>query len=695
MNKDEQSRLIYSGKYPLPLEAATKKSYKILIFRSSVKYGKIESIKTPELPENYYILGHDDIPGRKDFIIDGFKIPVLARDIVNYIGEPILIILGSETKTLQNIHKSIEITYQEIEEEQTAFSSRSISIGDADDKFLLSHKVVTGKMRTPRRIINKKLPVGAFTKRESDSLTIHTSALWGKDLRDNISSICNLESSKIKIISPNITGEDEDVLIDNYFSAAFTSISSSAIKKNVLFALTPNEQYLYSSNDYGLSGTWKMAFDKNNKLLGIKVEITLDCGAYPVFIQEKVLRILHGVTSMYKYKNIKVSVTAIKSSKPPVGITNGLYLGEALFFSELLISKIVKETGDDQYLWRKNNILKKGNKNNTMAIIKNELPLHDMLMNIAKTSDFLRKNSSINLSLKRKNKRIALTGKKGIGISTGYNGNSFISNDKDLMGHSIGLKLDRDGIVDIMVSCKLRNLELLTIWEDMISDILDIKTSNISFHIDDTSEHEDSSPNIENKNITSLTGLLKQCCEEIKVRRFKDPLPIMQTKISRRTSSVIWDPVKWVGEPFKNSSYGACAMEVEVDKKSLSILIKEIWIEIEAGQVIHKQSLINSIHREVLSTIKWLIGEEPLFEDGEFRLSQCYNRIKSKSKPKVNISIHEAGKGKSKPKSIGSLIRNLLPGAFIQSINQALGANINYFPVTKERVFKELKKDEI
>lgn len=693
MNKNEQSRLIYSGKYPLPLEAATKKSYKILILRSRIKYGLIESIKTPEIPENYYILGYKDIPGRKDFIIDGFKIPVLARDYVNYIGEPILIILGSETKTLENIHKNIEVIYKELKAEDITYFSRAVSIGDADGKFLLSNKIVTGKMGTPARIINKKLPVGSFTKRESDSLTIHTSALWGKDLRDNISSICNLESNKVKIVSPNITGEDEDVLLDNYYSSAFTSISSSAIKKNVFYALTPNEQYQYSSNDYGLTGTWKMAFDKNNKLLGIKVEITLDCGAYPVFLQEKVLRILHGVTSMYKFKNIDVSVTAVKSNKPPVGITNGLYLGEALFFSELLISKIVKETGDDQFLWRKNNILKKGNKNNTMAIIKNELPLYDMLVNIANTSDFLRKNSSINLSLKRKDKRIALTGKKGIGISTGYNGNSFISNDKDLMGHSIGLKLDRDGIVDIMVSCKLRNLELLTIWEDMVSDILDIKTSDITFHIDDTSEHEDSSPNIDNKNITSLTGLLKQCCEEIKVRRFKDPLPIIQTKVSRRTSSVIWDPEKWIGDPFKNSSYGTCAMEVEVDKKSLSIIIKEIWIEIEAGQVIHKQSLINSIHREILSTINWLIGEEPLFEDGEFKLSQCYNRIKIKSKPNVNISLHDSGKGK--PKSIGSLIRNILPGAFIQSVNQALGANINFFPITRERVFKELKKDEI
>lgn len=691
MNKTDQSKLIYSGKYPLPLEAATKKSYKILLFRSSIEYGLIKSIKIPELPDNFYIFSSKDLKGRYHILIDGAKIPVLAENEVNYIGEPILILLGPNSKQLNTICKKIEITYEELPKKKEIFFSKSVDIGDSNKLFLTAHKIVTGRMNTPTRVVKKKLPIGAFTKRESDSYIVHTSSIWPKDLRDNISAICNTEKESIKIITPNNTGEDEDSLIDNYYSSIYTTLCSSIIKKNILHSCTPKEEYLYSSNDYGLKGSWKMAFNKDNNLLGIKVLISLDCGAYPVFVREKVLRILHGITSFYKHKNIFITVDAVKSNRPPVGVVNTLYLSDALFFAELIVSKIIKETNSDQLKWRESQILRKGHKNNTLTIIKSDLPLFDMLKQIGDMSDFSRKNSSINLALSRKTKRIGITSKKGIGLSLGYNGNSFISNDKSLMAHSINIQLNRDEKVDLRISCRLRNLEILTIWSDIISNILNVDSENITFHSEDSSTLEDSSPNIENKNIMNLTGLIKQCCEEIKIRRFKDPLPISQIKTGRRTSSQIWNPERWIGDPFKNSSYGSCVMEVEIDKRSLNIVIKEIWLILDVGQIIHKTSIVNAVNREIINTIDWLQNSSPSFIDGQLDSFYFFNRSKSKNRPKVNITFNETGKSRS----VGSLIKNLLPGAYIQGVNQALGSNFNFFPIDRQMIFKEIKKDEV
>lgn len=690
MNKTDQCKLIYSGKYPLPLEVTTKKSYKILIFRSLVERGIISNIEIPDLPENYYIIRSEDLPGRKELTIHGEKIPLLAKDSVNYKGEPILIIVGPESKILKEIHKRIQVEYEIIEESNEIFFSKNIEIGEVKDLFKTSHKIVTGRMKTPNRIISKKLPTGAFTKKEADNFTVHTSSIWLKDLRDNISSICQIEADKIKIISPTVTGESEDTLIDNYYSSLYSTIASSLLKKNVYHLLSPEEQYQFTSNDYGLKGNWKIAFDSEDKLLATQVDVIIDCGAYPVFSEEKVCRVIHGITSMYKQRNILINVIAVKSNKPPVGYVSGLYLPEAQFFAEILINKIIKETKSDQLSWRELNILKKGNKNNTMSIIKNNLPIFDMLQMAAKESDFSRKNSSINLLLNRKKNRLNLTNKKGVGISIGYNGNSYISNSKNLMSHSLNLQLNRDNRVDLKVSCRITNMELISIWEDIISSNLDIESSNISIHTEDSSELLDSSPNLESKNINNLTPLLKQCCEEIKVRRFKDPLPISQTKVARRSSSLIWDINKWKGNPFKNSAYGSCVIEVEVDKNSLSIVIKEIWLILDVGKILHRSSIINSINREVMSVSKWLQHTEPNFESGVFSSSYRYNRDNSKIKPKINLTFIEEGKSKS----VDSLIKSLLPGAYIQAVNQALGSNINSFPLSKEIVYKELIKDE-
>lgn len=696
MNKAEHTKLIYSGKYPLPLDTATKKSYKILIYRSLIPSGIIEQIDLPELPENYHIIRGKDLKNRNNFKLNRVRIPILASEKVNYIGEPILIILGSEMVVLKSIYKKISIIYKRTENAvEEIFYSRTVEIGNHNEDTVIPHKTTSGTIKTPNRAVCNKSLHGSFTKRDSDTLINYSSTLWESHLRDNIAHICGINSSRIKIITPTITGETEHPILDSFRSSFFTAISASIIKKNVLYSPTPEDQFLFSSKIYGLLVDWKIKYNIDNKVIGIVLNVTLNCGAYPIFVKEKVLRIIHGLTSFYKHRNIIMNVKAIKSNLPPGGVSEGLYLSDALFVSELITGRIIEESGQDQLKWRVNNLLKKGYKNSSNTIIKRDLPLDIMLKNIAIQSDFSRKNSSINLALLRREKRIHHSSKRGIGISVGYNGNGFISNEKDISTSSVTLQLNRDGKADLRVSCRISNLEILNHWEGIIKDILDIEDNAITIYSEDSSKVDDSGPNFENKNITTITPLIRQCCEEIKERRFKDPLPIKQSKITRRTSSMVWNQKLWKGEPFKNSSYAVCAVEVEIDKRSLSCIIKEIWLNIEVGQVLNKNSLMNSLHREIASTIEWLQEPEPILNEGMFSTDNFYNKTIVKSTPLINISIYETGKNKNIPKGAGSLIKNCLPGAYIQGLNQAIGSNINTFPVTRDMIYRELIKYEV
>ncbi len=695
MNKVDFSKLIYSGKYTLPLDSVTKRSYKILLYRSTISHGKIESITVPELPENYYIINGTELKSRNRIKILDSSIPLLADEIVNYIGEPILLIVGIEIKTLLQIHNNIKVEYSPLPTSEEIFYSRSITLGNNDEAFATPYKTVSGTINTPNSVIQNKFLHGSFTKRESESFIVYSSDIWPSLLQENLSSICMIESEKIKIVNPAITGEDEYPLLDSFRSSVFTTLSASILKKNVMYAVTPEDQYLYSSKQYGLKVDWKLAFDKENVLQGITLDGEINCGAYPVFAKEKVLRVIHGLTSYYKHRNISINVKAVKSFNPPGGISKGLYLPDALFAAELLVSKIIKESKDDQFLWRDKNLLRKGYRNSTFSIIKKDLPFPEMLKNIVAKSDFSRKNSSINLSLLRKEKKLIHSPKRGIGISIGYNGNAFLTNCKSLSTYRVTVQLNRDGKVDLYVNTRLNNLELLNIWEKTISESLNIKGEDIIIETEECSKIEDSGPNIENVNISIFTQLIRQCCDEIKLRRFKDPLPIKQTKTTRKKSSLVWDQEDWKGCPFKNNSYAVCAVEVEIDKKSLNCIIKDVWLEIEVGQILHKQSLINSLVREINSTIKWLQQPEPQIINGKFDLNYYYNNINNNQKPEIHISFFETGKNKNTPKGVGSLIKNTLPGAYIQGINQALGANINTFPISKDVIFREISIDEI
>lgn len=686
MTRDDYTKLIYSGKYPLPMDFATKKSYRLLVYRSTISNGRISSIHLPELPDNYLIIQGKDLKNNT-FKIGTKTYPVLATDKIGYKGEPILIITGPEITELKKIFKAVEIEYESLEDsvytsDPDVLYSKSVAIGDNSKDEL--YKSITGTIKTPTRIIQTKFLYGSFTKRDADTLTNYSSTSWPELLRENISRICGFPQEDVHVIHPVVTGERENSMIDGSLSSIYSAIATTILKKNVLYSPTSEDQYMHSSRIYGLTANWKMNFNRDNNLLGLEVTVTLPCGAYPILIEEKVLRILHGITSFYKHRNIKITVNAIRTSYTPSGLSNGLYLSDALFIAELLTSKIIKECRGDQLQWRLDNLLQKGYKNSTNAIIKSDIPLEEMLRCVSRDADFSRKNSSINLLLSRREKRIKHLSKRGIGISVGYNGNNFISNDRKLSTNLVTVELLRDNRVEVHINSTVEQLDMFNVWEDIINQILNIEVENITINLNSITP----GPNTEDKNINIITPLIKQCCEEIKTRRFKDPLPIVQQKQTRRKSKVVWNESEWKGDPFKNTAYATCVTEVEVDRRSLTCILKEIWLYLEVGQIIDKQMLMNSIRREILACIKWLQEEYTTRED-------FYNCPIVSAEPQINITIYETNKNRNLIKSVGSLVFNTLPAAYIQAVSQALGANINSFPVKRETIYRELRKDEI
>lgn len=678
----------------LPLDYATKKSYKILIYRSTIKYGKILKIEIPPLPENYKVITYKDLPGRNFIKLEEYKIPVLAKDKVHYIGEPILLLVGPKIAELKLLYKQINVIYENIEiSEPEIFYTKSVNIGTSEvvKDVIENYKSLTGYINTPSWNIDSKFPHGSFSKRDSDMLTNYVSTIWTSKLTENIQAITEYDEKKINIVSPVITGEYEHSLLENFTSAIFTSLAANILKKNVLFAPTSEDHFLYSSQIYGLSFLWKINFNDSNIIQNIEINIKMDCGAYPIFVEEKALRIIHGITSFYKHRNIKITVTAYRSFNPPSGISEDLYQSDALFFSEILNNKIIAESGADQLKWRLDNLLKKGYKNSSNSVIRREIPLYDMLKNIGILSDFSRKNSSIKLSNNRKSSIIHHSIKRGIGISVGYSGNNNISNKKDFSSSSITIQLEKNNKVDVYGNFLISNLEIYNEWMSVIISILDVKEDDITFF----STNEYNTPNFESKNINIITPLIKQCCEDIKSRRFKDPLPLKSIKSVRRKPGNVWDPEKWKGSPYKTSSFAACAVEVEIDKRKLIPIIKEIWLEVEVGKILNKNSILKTLNRDINRTIKWLMESKPHMENGKWDRNDFYNRTFIYAKPVIHIYINESIKGKTSAKGIGTLVRNTLPSAFIQGVSQALSAKINSFPVSRDKICMELKKDEV
>lgn len=82
--------------------------------RSEKAKAIIKNIIIPKLKEGYYVVEGKDVPGLNKVKIVRNDMPIFSVKEVNYIGEPILLVLGPDLEEIMKILKDIKIEYEEI-----------------------------------------------------------------------------------------------------------------------------------------------------------------------------------------------------------------------------------------------------------------------------------------------------------------------------------------------------------------------------------------------------------------------------------------------------------------------------------------------------------------------------------------------------------------------------------------------------
>src|SRR6476646_6980831 len=96
--KDHDGKV--SGQLPYISDVKLENMVYGVLHRSPIPYGKVLSITLPDLPEGYNVIGAEPIPGPNFVKIIAEDQPIFANEWVNYIGEPILMLVGEKLDAL-------------------------------------------------------------------------------------------------------------------------------------------------------------------------------------------------------------------------------------------------------------------------------------------------------------------------------------------------------------------------------------------------------------------------------------------------------------------------------------------------------------------------------------------------------------------------------------------------------------------
>ncbi|MEM4912560.1 MAG: xanthine dehydrogenase family protein molybdopterin-binding subunit, partial [Metallosphaera sp.] len=345
------------------------------VIRSNYPRAKFRITKEPS-SSNITLITFDDIktfnPLPNFFIENAPKEYILPRNIANYYGEPIAIVVGRDRYSVQDAIDEIEIEYEPLEAVIDPFKSLEPNAPVIHqefgtnliykDEFIYGEKPFEYKEITKQFRYNRILPspiepnaVIAEYNKISGELTIIANTQVPQVFKTAVSIVFNIPRSKIRIIVPDSGGGFGGKI---FLKPIVMTVAASIITgKTVKYIETRSEHIISAVHGPDRHYTAKILY-KDNQLLGIEVSLLEDFGAYLHTYQPlPILRQIYHLTGAYKMKYLKFEVKGVVTNKPPTGPYRGLGIPPAVLVLENLVDSVARVTNYDRFKLRKENFI--------------------------------------------------------------------------------------------------------------------------------------------------------------------------------------------------------------------------------------------------------------------------------------------------------------------------------------------------
>jgi CO/xanthine dehydrogenase Mo-binding subunit len=593
--------------------------------RSTRPRARILSIDFPQIPEGCFIVDRRDITGknRVKMLVDDQ--PFFAEEVVNYVGEPILLVVGPQKREIERLISEISVHYRDIKPvltieeaerglsqpiygEDNCFASYQILRGDPESAFKDAAFTFEDTYGTGYQEHIYLEPQGMIGVYENQRITVYGSLQCPFYVKNALIQGLGWSQDRIRVVQMTTGGAFGGK--EDYPSILAGHVAFAAIKtgRPVQLILDRNEDIEATTKRHPSITTIKTAIDKQKKIIAMDVEIKLDGGAYAGLTDVVLQRAMFSATGVYRVPNIRVRGRALATNTTPNGAFRGFGSPQAFFAIEMHMLSLADKIGEDPLDFRKRHILEKNDFTVTGGILREDVKLDDMIELLTDMSDY------------RKKYKAYTSGKnqvyRGVGFSLFYHGCAFTgSGEKEKIKAEVRLKKKRDGKVEILVS----NVEMgqgpTTTLRKIVAQTLGIPVTEVLYDNPDTDRVPDSGPTVASRTVMIVGFLLKKAAQRLKDGCVKAS-EVEVEEVYKQPEYVRWDQKKFDGDAYPVYSWGANVVEVEVDPLTYEIEVKGIWGVYDIGTAIDEQVIRGQIEGGIIQGLGYATVEVMKREDG-------------------------------------------------------------------------------
>ena len=675
--------------------------------RSTVPRGRIRAIHAPPLPQGYCIVDKNDIPGKNAFVMLGQDLPLLAEDTVNFVGQPILLVVGPDRAGILDICDQIKIEYEEIPPVATwedadggivppiagthnVFLQRDFERGDVDKAFTACNRYFEDEFRTnyQEHLYLETLRVAAVP--EGERMVIYGPMQGPNAVPLTLSFALGWNADRIRFVCTTVGGAFGGKIETPVLLAAHAAVAAYKTKKPVRIIYEREEDILASSKRHPSRIRIKSSVNDNHEITAIDMAIDYMGGAYlgpsPIILEAG----LKMATGPYRFENVRVSGRIIATNYLTPGAMRGFGVVQITSAIETHLCRVARMLGLEPLDFRMAHILRKGDRTCTGGTVRDEVKMDEIVSRIEAASGY-------------REKRLRWSGqqstvRKGIGMALyAFGAPHTTKGTPRRRPRPLTIRRTASGDVRILTTIVEIGQGIQTAFREIAACVLEIPIENIRMKNPDTDIDAPTLGTGASLSVVLFGKSLERAALRLKAR-WREPGEIEETEDYLEPDDIEWDENSMSGDAFHTYSWGATVIEVCVDTRTCEVQVTGIWAVHDIGEPIHELISLGQVDGGVVQGLSFglmelLEGKNGVLLQGRLR---DYPIATSRDVPSIERSFvaNPYREGPFGAKSVGEMPIVGAPAALAEALNDALGIEIHQAPMTPERILALLKEKE-
>jgi CO/xanthine dehydrogenase Mo-binding subunit len=667
--------------------------------------------------------------------IDQIVQPVLAIDRVRYDGEPVAIIAAESPGAAVEAAALVEIEYEDADgvfDTEAALRESApavhpggnryvtwrLAIGDADAAMARADLIVQDTYETPRvdhAYLEPEAGVGWVDGDGVITLRVSTQVI---EHARQLADILQLPHSRVRVIAAYMGGGfggKEDMTVEPYLAALVWTT-----RRPVRMVWERQESLLARCKRHPFRMHYRTGVMADGTIAAQDITIEGDAGAYPLLSSRVLFAGAVNSTGPYRCTDARVESVAVFTNTVPTSAMRGFGAMQVVFGYESQMDRIAERLGLDPATVRERNFVTSGDVRVTGEAIDTEPATLECMRRV----------------LDELGEPCQPTGGgrvgRGFACSMQPYGRSVFFADRA----SCWIGLEQDGTMVIRAGVTDLGAGQAASLADIAGEILGVTVDRTSVHIGDSALNPLTGGTFAtrqlymsgNATVKVARGLRSKLapvaadllgCEPAelefaanRVAVASDPSRSLSMAELSRTAEAHgvmpychdtfnaetgeFDPSTGRGRSYPDYTYGAHAVEVEVDEQTGEVRILKYIACHDVGRAIDMQRVVGQIQGAVAQGVGYAMSEEVEINAGVMSSTLFANYLipTSVDLPDIDaiaLELH-LGKGPFGARGIGEPPIGPCAPALASAIQDAVGARMRRLPMTPERVLAALRE---